>query len=421
MCTTTFLPFFAAGLLQHAAALSLQRQVSDGDNRDNCSSEFVEFWEAPLESTELWQSVVYIKSHECFKEETLPTPSPTPAPTPCDSPTCELWADPHVSGFDNTELHAPDNLFLASHIDKANISHGGKHNITFTTRMRTFDQRPVDVNALDAGDFWLVKNPAVFIQGRFRLAQEFLPDNAAIGAVAIGGPFLDGDRIVVEPLDGQVLLNAFAMPSGNMSMQTTSGNISTLHYARKKSHKHTDSSEQQQEEHADVSLELPKDVKMVIRRWKRHLDVQIKMPKLPGGVDGECGNMNGIPDDDTEHLIQKRMKSLKVPSKRKLFVKSFNLDVRLDEDGFTAVQKAKHPRQAVKDFIHALLANSEAQVLSEGDLSGLVQYYDGQISQKSYRELLSELQTVPWVQGFEPPKEENLFQMAMHELNDLFR
>jgi len=293
----------------------------------------------------------------------------------------------------------------------------GKLNISFRTRLRTFDQRPVDVNALDAGDFWLVKNPAVFIQGRFRLAQEFLPDNAAIGAIAVGGPFLDGDRIVVEPLDGHLLLNTFAIPSGNMSMQTTSGNISMLHYRQKKHQRHTD---QDQEEHADVNLELPKGVKMIIRRWTRHLDVQIRMPKLAGGVDGECGNMNGIPDDDTEHLIQKRMGSLKVGSRRKLFMKSFNVDVRFNADGLIAVQNSKHPR-AVKEFIHALLAASEAQVLSESDLSGLVPYYDGRRDRRSYSDLLQELHAAPWVQGFEPPKEKNIFQLAMDELSDLFR
>jgi hypothetical protein len=52
------------------------------------------------------------------------------------------------------------------------------------------------------GDFWFVKNDWVHVQGRFPFSHEFAPDGAAIGAVAVGGPFLGGRVLLVEPLNG---------------------------------------------------------------------------------------------------------------------------------------------------------------------------------------------------------------------------
>merc|ERR1719424_957672 len=90
--------------------------------------------------------------------------------TPCAVQSCEVWAETHAGK--------------------------GKVDLSSKVGMYTFDRRPVDVNSYDAGDFWLVKSEPVHIQGRFRLSGEFVPDRAAIGAVAVGGPFLEGHKFI---------------------------------------------------------------------------------------------------------------------------------------------------------------------------------------------------------------------------------
>jgi hypothetical protein len=215
--------------------------------------------------------------------ECCPEPTTT---TPCETQSCQVWADPHVSGFDNTENQGPDSLAL--------ISVGGE----MQTKSRSFDGRPVDVNAYDTGDFWLVKSEPVHIQARFRLSGEFVPDKAAIGAVAVGGPFLKGHRFVVEALDGKVTFDGKMISLGN----SAHSELLTLRQT------------------ADtVEADLPMGVTLLLRRLNKHVDVKITMPQIPGGVDGECGNYDGIGENDGEENIEARMNSLMIDRAALLF------------------------------------------------------------------------------------------------------
>jgi hypothetical protein len=47
----------------------------------------------------------------------------------------------------------------------------------------------------------------VHIQGRFPFSHESAPDGAAIGAVAVGGPFLGGRVLLVEPFNEDMQWN----------------------------------------------------------------------------------------------------------------------------------------------------------------------------------------------------------------------
>ena len=219
----------------------------------------------------------------------MPTPTPTPEPTQCTDASCQAYADPHVRGFDNENNVGPASLSLLS--QRSLIS-------------RFVGKRPEDLNLNQTGDFWFVKNDMVHIQGRFAFSQEFAPDGAAIGAVAVGGPFLGGSVLLVEPLNGGVEWNGervscdeatWTIPlPGKRKIQCSRDNMS------------------------DLAIEFPLSgtscsnaaLKMKINRFERHVDVKITMPPLPGGTSGECGNFNGLPEDDVEKSLEHRSLSV---------------------------------------------------------------------------------------------------------------
>jgi len=68
-----------------------------------------------------------------------------------------------------------------------------------------------------------------------------------------------------------------------------------------------------------VEAKLPMGVTLLLRRLNKHVDVKITMPEIPGGVDGECGNYDGISENDGEESIQARMDSLMIDKASLLF------------------------------------------------------------------------------------------------------
>lgn len=117
----------------------------------------------------------------------------------CDSQSCSIYADPHISGCDNVDDVGPASL-------SRKLSLRSAHS-TLRSRGMSFSKRPMDIKAYDAGDFWLVRSSPIEIQGRFRLSAEFVPGRAAFGAIAVGGPFLNGSVLIVRPMDGVVTLD----------------------------------------------------------------------------------------------------------------------------------------------------------------------------------------------------------------------
>jgi len=236
------------------------------------------------------------------------------------SPTqsCEVWADPPV-GFNPAYSQGKESVVLIalnSATDlRARFTYGGSGSgdIANSCGMSTFDKRTVDLNAYDTGDFWLVKSDPVHIQGRFRLSGEFTPDKAAIGAVAVGGPFMQGHTLVVEPLDGTISFDGKVAPVGSWSQKTEDG------------HGPVDLVSLMDDGHGFVLAELPMGITLFFRRSDKHVDIKITMPKLDGSIDGECGNFDGIAANDVENDIQDRMGGLKIDSPEMLlFDKPFN-------------------------------------------------------------------------------------------------
>jgi len=153
---------------------------------------------------------------------------------------------------------------------------------------------------LDEGVFWIVRSDCVEIQARYGMGSKGSP--AVIQALAVGGSFLQGHRLVVEPLSGQITWDGVEILGALPSVFSEEGLVSASY---------GDSGEHVNPRFASLRLrsvvaELPLGVKLTVNRWRGHLDVLLTMRPLPGGQDGQCGNFNGESADDTHALISAR-------------------------------------------------------------------------------------------------------------------
>jgi len=198
--------------------------------------------------------------------------------------TCVIWGDPHVSPFDRS---------MAEHEDRVPI-------------LGLFGQ----------GDFWMVKNSAVSIQGRYGPTGWRGQRQSSLLALAIGGPFLNTHRLIIEPMQGRVTWD------GEQILKELPSEFVIANFVNVSFH------EAANRERIDpalgflplrmVTARLPKRVDLVINRWANHVDAIIKMKPLLGGQDGHCGNFNIDPRDDTEELILQRM-GAEIPAEESLF------------------------------------------------------------------------------------------------------
>jgi len=188
--------------------------------------------------------------------------------------TCEIFDDPHVYGFDDPRrgpLAPPD---------------GGS----------SLDRRPVDVNLYEEGDVWLMRSKLMHVQARLRRSGTFVPDRAAVGAVAIGGPLLNNSVLLVAATeDGRVLWRGQPVQLGNFSLSYPGGTLALLHQKR--------GSEKPRNR---LEANFSSGLRVTIDRFPRYLNVMLATRPLSGGIDGECGNLNGDPQDDSEQEVAQR-------------------------------------------------------------------------------------------------------------------
>ena len=191
----------------------------------------------------------------------MPTTTTT-TPPPLGPPgSCLMWGDPHVETFD----HSFPNFF-------------------------------------EEGEFWVVKSPMVYLQGRF-LATPFTKGLAATHAIAVGGPFMQGHTIIVGPMDnGQILIDGQPACVGFPSTCGIAG-VATVSYNSEG--KLVDSAQSHLVKHI-VHIDAPLGVHLQVMRWANHINVKITMRPRAGGQDGVCGNFNGNADDDTTEQIMAR-------------------------------------------------------------------------------------------------------------------
>lgn len=199
--------------------------------------------------------------------------------------SCTVWGDPHAIAFDSS----------------ASQETGAAPSI---------------VNVFGHGDMWMVKSPLVSIQGRYGPTQWTENGLSATLAVAVGGVFLQGHVLVIEPQKGQITWDGELILREFPSEWSVQGLIAARYHEVEQP---IDKAQLHRPIHA-IDVELPLDVKLTVNRWSKHLDLIIHMRPQAGGQDGHCGNHNGDARDDTVDLIKARME-LRVAKQDLLFPK----------------------------------------------------------------------------------------------------
>jgi len=196
---------------------------------------------------------------------------------------CSVSGDPHIQGFD-------EQTFSLVNTD------GNGNDV---------------VDVYGHGAYWLVKSDFISVQALYNKvyyphSQQPL-NHTYMTAVAVGGSFLQGHSLIIEPADGEVLWK-----SGNKAARSV---LETVPSSFKDQHGLIEAKSTYKEELVDedgstgVQLEitLPNGVGLRVDRLDKHLDMRFTMPRTsagPGNVDGQCGNFNGDQtDDDSKKLL----------------------------------------------------------------------------------------------------------------------
>eukprot|EP00933_Yihiella_yeosuensis_P078091 TRINITY_DN891_c0_g1_i6.p1 TRINITY_DN891_c0_g1~~TRINITY_DN891_c0_g1_i6.p1 ORF type:complete len:530 (-),score=138.25 TRINITY_DN891_c0_g1_i6:382-1971(-) len=185
--------------------------------------------------------------------------------------TCTIWGDPHLDVFDS-------GLFGAE------------------------KEAPVDI--FSSGNYWMVKSEDVHIQARYGTTQYTVDGQSALLALAVGGPFLNGHKLIIRPMEdgGKVTWDSEEILSEFPSEFLLKGFV-RINF--KEGKKHID------KVLAGYPVKLltaymPNNVQLIVNRWPKHIDAVIRMPQQQGGQDGHCGNYNLDPSDDTRDQIFER-------------------------------------------------------------------------------------------------------------------
>mmetsp|Transcript_48785 Transcript_48785/g.115953 ORF Transcript_48785/g.115953 Transcript_48785/m.115953 type:complete len:589 (-) Transcript_48785:140-1906(-) len=241
----------------------------------------------------------------------------------CNAFDCDLWGDPHISGFDQRslalqELYPRESLpFAIRSFDRA-ISQiaadpeaeqlsfeGSRSNSSSGGRSSDNGDDAASPGDLREGDMWLVKSGDVYIQGRFGLANG--GRNSFLKAVAVGGPFLRGNTLILGTNDGISMWNDDAiLETMNATFKTTINDGRDSVFAR--FHSAVQHIAVPNRTTTGVDVSLPSGVQLVINRFDTWLGLRVHMSPRDGGQDGECGNFNGDPHDDNLAKLQQRMK-----------------------------------------------------------------------------------------------------------------
>jgi len=170
----------------------------------------------------------------------------------------------------------------------------------------TFDGTRADYYS--SGEYWIVKSNSVWIQGRY-VPTDFTNGLAVTKILAIGGPVLRGNKLVIAPTyttwnNARVLTGFPSTFERPHLLHMAYNNVGALvDEAQDASKKHV--------VHVKIFDETPEGIMVQVNRWlqskgNEYINVKITMRSQPG-QDGHCGNFNGDLYDDDRMQVRKRI------------------------------------------------------------------------------------------------------------------
>jgi len=166
---------------------------------------------------------------------------------------------------------------------------------------------------------WLVKSGHVWIQGRFNLGSN--NTHSFLKAVAIGGPFLQGNTLTIGSGEGEILWN-----DGEI-LDHMNTHFETTFYTPSRVREHVKAALRDAEvnimhpnvTHRGLNVSLPHGITLVVDRYQQWLGLSIQQSHpFKDGQDGICGNYNDVKEDDALTALHSRMR-LEVPDKDTIF------------------------------------------------------------------------------------------------------
>jgi len=207
----------------------------------------------------------------------MPTPVPTPAPAPQQDITCLIWGDPHIVTFDIMGL-VRRSFWNEQYRNWNGQSHWGLGGHTVPDFFRS-------------GVYWLVKSEQVKIQAYYGLQGGW-----QLHALALGGEFLGGRRLVIDRMHGG---NARVLWEGQEVSISTEWSNSLARVSVTRS---------SQGQLKQMLVSLPAGVRLKLNRdtWNSgrsaNVNAYIKMLKQPE-QDGHCGRADGsFAEDEFNYL-----------------------------------------------------------------------------------------------------------------------
>jgi len=179
--------------------------------------------------------------------------------------------------------------------------------------IRTFDGMRADYYS--SGEYYIVKSGIISIQGRY-LPTKFTNGLAVTKMVAIGGPLLKGNKLIIGPLaatwNGAPILTGF--PSHfdqpgivHVDYDNVGALVDTAMDASKK-----------KIVHVKIADGTPEGLLVQVNRWtasagNEYVNWKVSMHSRPG-QDGHCGNFNGNAADDDRMAVRQRVGTQGVPA-----------------------------------------------------------------------------------------------------------
>jgi len=166
-----------------------------------------------------------------------------------------------------------------------------------------------------SGEYYIVKSGVVSIQGRY-LPTKYTNGLAVTKMVAIGGPVLKGNKLIIGPLaatwNGAPILTGF--PS-----HFTQAGVVTVDYDNVGALVDTamDASKKKIV-HVKIADGTPEGLLVQVNRWtaspgNEYVNWKVTMHSR-SGQDGHCGNFNGNAADDDRMAVRQRVGTQGVPA-----------------------------------------------------------------------------------------------------------